>query len=1546
MKRVLGIVAAATLVLLATGALAVLLVTGSDTGREFARRTALRMLRSTINGQLSIGRIEGNLLGRFALVDVAITDSSGAPFISVARIAVTLETNALWSKRVMLSRLSLIRPVIHLTREPDQPWNVAGIFPPSTPSADTTPGFGSWIALRDVTIEDGAFVVQQPWTPDDKLAGVAKDSAIADALAGRARARVDRVDYGLRQTMDFTDVDGHFAELVIASPDSSGISMQLDTLSLVAAPFHAPTIAVRQIKGAIHVGKDSVTARQVVLRLPDTHATGSLAYVMASGDILASFTVDTLALADVRAAYPSLPEQGGGRMELQAAIRTSSPSEFTAREMRIQVGSAGVEGSLGLVLSDSITRFDATELRFSRVSTALVERLVPGVRSPVTAEFSGRVSLSGELDAMQTDADATIRVARQPAFRVAARGGLGVGEHVTARQLRVSGDGIPVSVAREFDVEVPVGGTVNIVATVSGSSASRFRGTASVTHHEAASVSHLTANGVFSVAGDMPMQLDVRFDPVALALARHWLPDSIDVRGDLTGTAHVAGTRRDIATQLHLQLPAGGTIDGDASYKLPADTVPAFVAALKFAAVDVQAMLPSVPRTALNGSATLDGRGTSLATMRAGFTAEFEPSTVDSAEFRGAILRGSVRDGLLDIDTLHVETSFASATGSGTFGLVDGTQGTLRFRGVVLDLAALAPWIATGDTGVVAPRPARSVRIERRSARADSIRMAALAEQDPAAMLAADLQGIERTRALMPAGPAPIRRDVIAGSILATGQIEGNIARATATADVRTPGILLNGSQIGAGALVATWRHDTTARDTIDVSGKLTALQLEGFEFDSTRFRLRHVNGGTGDADVALFLGDSAMESSAAYRVVAAYALPQGARDGEVRVRDLRIREDSTTWRSVREGVVRWRGGDIAIDSLELRDGDGKSDSKSDSTARGRIFVNGAIPATEAIHLDVQWDSVRIAPWLSMLQAAVEADGSASGRLAVQGTRAAPRFNGKLSLAAPTYHRAVFPQVQATVDYADRSLTLDAEATRATGGRLARIAGSIPLDLSFADSGVTRLPDAAVALVVEGDSIPLSPLAEFTDQLSNLVGRASGRIAVSGTARRPRLAGEMSVAMDTMSLTYTGVAVTDVVARLHMVGDTLVLDSLVGRSGGTIRGGGSVVLADLARPVLRLRLESADALVIDDSRGKIYAESRITIDGPLDTLAVGGRVTITKGVIKIPEPEALNVISTNDPAIFAVVDTATARELGMGTESNALENMRLAIDLKVNRGTFARSADANVEVFGEIRIRLDSTTQGLLDLTGQLLTDYGDYRFMSKHFVVTRGSVRFTGGTELNPMLQVVATYKVPQTSRAPLDIRVIIGGTLERPVMSLESDAQPALSNSDLISMLAFGKSSSSLLQSSSTSGGGQAGSPLNGNAAALSAQMLGSMAIDAIADKSTDDLTRITRADVVNITPGELPPDLSMGGFETLLKGTEIEIGRYLDRQTFLMARVRPTLVVPGATFERRLSERFRWRATYDTRFLQETPSLSTGIEPRTIPVIGSMFAWTFVW
>jgi translocation and assembly module TamB len=239
-----------------------------------------------------------------------------------------------------------------------------------------------------------------------------------------------------------------------------------------------------------------------------------------------------------------------------------------------------------------------------------------------------------------------------------------------------------------------------------------------------------------------------------------------------------------------------------------------------------------------------------------------------------------------------------------------------------------------------------------------------------------------------------------------------------------------------------------------------------------------------------------------------------------------------------------------------------------------------------------------------------------------------------------------------------------------------------------------------------------------------------------------------------------------------------------------------MILADLTRPVLEVDLHARDARVLRNAKGSLVASGDVEVRGPLDTLTVTGQAAITHGVVHIPDPEQRNLISTQDPAIFAVIDTATARSLDVALPSPTMQNLRLDVDLDVRRGVFARSPDANVEVYGNLGVRVEPVTRGKFAVSGALFTDQGYYTFLSKRFVITRGSVRFTGEPDPNPVLQVLATYEVRQAGRAPLDIRVVIGGTLDRPNIALESESQPTLSQSDLIAFLAFGQSSTALLQ------------------------------------------------------------------------------------------------------------------------------------------------------
>jgi translocation and assembly module TamB len=584
-----------------------------------------------------------------------------------------------------------------------------------------------------------------------------------------------------------------------------------------------------------------------------------------------------------------------------------------------------------------------------------------------------------------------------------------------------------------------------------------------------------------------------------------------------------------------------------------------------------------------------------------------------------------------------------------------------------------------------------------------------------------------------------------------------------------------------------------------------------------------------------------------------------------------------------------------------------------------------------------------------LLQSDVPANGMVSFHGRLVGTRFDPQLRGTLALVAPTYRGVPYPEVHATLSYTQRRLTVEGDLRRAVGTQLARITGTLPIDLTLGDSVTTRLLEQPLTLEIAGDSIPLAPLGEVTDALSVVNGYARGTIGVRGTYTSPRLEGNLDVRFTDLGITSTGVVYRNVVTLVRASGESLVIDSLVATSGGTIRARGTVGLASLSRPVLDLQVDSRGVRILGNEQGELFTNSRLTIRGPLDTLTVDGTIGVTRGVIYLPDPETLNVISTGDPALFSVIDTAQARELDVLPTVSVLKNLHANVDLNVARGTWARSREANVEIYGDIRIRRDPLT-GLPALTGALFTDHGEYTLYGREFVVTRGSARFTGEPDINPELQVMAKHEVRQAGRAPFDIRVVVGGSMRRPNVSLESDAQPTLSQSDLIAFLAFGQSSSSLLQfqGSGLEGGGQSGSSLAGNVASLATRQLAGVAMGALLDEARAELTEATRADVVRIRPAELPADLSLGAFGTVIRGTEVRIGKYIGPRTFLVGQIRTSGTIPGASLERwyGTGSKLKLRASFETRFQPLRPSLTTGLQPETIRVLGLIANWTIGW
>ena len=289
------------------------------------------------------------------------------------------------------------------------------------------------------------------------------------------------------------------------------------------------------------------------------------------------------------------------------------------------------------------------------------------------------------------------------------------------------------------------------------------------------------------------------------------------------------------------------------------------------------------------------------------------------------------------------------------------------------------------------------------------------------------------------------------------------------------------------------------------------------------------------------------------------------------------------------------------------------------------------------------------------------------------------------------------------------------------------------------------------------------------------------------------------------------------------------------------------------------------------------------------------------------------------------------------------------VDLNVLRNTWVRSRDANVEIFTDGPLKINVVGDAI-SLTGAIDADRGEYTFLSKRFQISRGSALFIGTPDLNPTLQITAEYQVKGPTGAT-NIRVLIGGTLRQPKLSLESDAQPPISQSDLLSYLAFGRTSGSLLQLGDASGtagaGAGTGSGLVSTGAAFAYKRMTSVAIGVLADEFEGNASRSLGADVFNITPADVPNEIyTPKGIGDLLQGTEVEVGKYLDPQTFLSVQTRLKNNIPGLRAQRRTAKGFRFELSFEPRYKVEEPTLEATPSTNPFSVFGAFLVreWRF--
>jgi translocation and assembly module TamB len=1145
----------------------------------------------------------------------------------------------------------------------------------------------------------------------------------------------ERTDSGTVRERRFLAVGFDLARLRVSHPDSVGIVADIDRL---AVSISDPAVRVTDASGRVQIEGDSVRFDLARVALTGTAGVAHGVVRWGKGAAGGRANLDLAAnlrrasFADFRWAVAGLPEAGGGRLEVRARLMADGGSSWRFRDADLRSGRSWVRGSADLTIAPHrAVRIPKLDLDAEPLDLAL---LVPFLgKLPIAGLVNGRLKAAGTLDSLAVGAELAFtdeRIPSRPRNEVRGSGVVSLGgrDGFAFRHFAVTQANLALATIELLAPSVTLHGRLEMAGDLDGPwRAATFLGNVSHTDGLGAA-SRLRGSARLTLADTVHIDADMVADSISLDDIAKSYP-AIRLVGMVAGPVRISGPVTALAVEATLAGSGGGVrMAGDIAVR---DSLVRISAAGSLDSVDLAHWLPGAPQTRLAGTwrvAVAVPTADTASSATGSLALLFGGSMVAGIELDRAGVTLALTPDRLEIDTAYAEQRGMTFVASGALGRSGRhPAGQVRF-----DFRA--------DTlGNVGPLISRA-----RRAAGDTARF----ELGGAGHVKGSVVGTTASWVL--------QGDLTAGSI-AYGPVAAVAARVSGSLERGERGYVFGLRAAAESLAIAGLRYRAVA---VTATGPLDSLLLQlggGFGL-----------GASFQVDLALRVDSSGWTARVAKGSV---TLP------------------ARVWALARETRITATGDGIAIDSLEL-----------DAQNGSRLRVSGRLPHAAAGELSLAVDSVP----LSDLYALAERDttgigGTVSATLHLVGTAASPRIEAAASLADGRFGDFRAPLVAASAEYRDRRLVF--QASLGTGSeRVATVSGSLPLDLALVAVAHRQLPDS-LRIRVQADSANLAIIDALTTVVRGVSGRLVADLTVRGTWERPELTGSARISGGAVSVPSFGARYSEIEARLTLSGDRLQVEEAHLKGGsGTLEVAGDVRFRTLSRPGLNLRVHARSfAAFSERDFAGLTASGDVELTGPVVGATLTGKLVVDAGFLAFADLVSKRIVNLDDPEFRAIVDSALAQASGVGPSAQSvfLDSLRIR-NLTVSMGpdVWLRSHEANIQLAGDFTVSKDvEAGASRYRLDGTLRAVRGTYRLVvgptSKEFLVTRGTMRFFGTPDLNPVLDIVAEHSVQAINGGTLVVRAVISGTLQVPKLTLESDERPPLSESEIVSYLLFGRPS-----------------------------------------------------------------------------------------------------------------------------------------------------------
>ena len=1387
-------------------------------GRGAALDWFLDRLRPAINGSVTVGSISpGGLLGGATLHDVRISDPHGHTVLAVDSVRARYSLAQFLGGPPGLDDLELWSPVVDLAPADGRSLSSDSIL------VSRRVGDGAGDGSAPTAADGGEGPLADP-QPDQSAAGADGAGFLIRGARIHGGTVVTR-DYD-GATMRIRGIDARLGRLEVGPEPEPSLSLEVEDLEL-SYPLGVGVLELRDARGTVRAEEAAIVMDMKHFELPASVGRGSIR-VLRDGDGLPAvfdLEMERVALADL-AWIDDRFDRGSARGRVRIWTDPfGGRVEFA--EGRAELGAARLGFSGAFSLGDSV-RFEGLTVAPRRFPTAELNRWLPGPL-PVVGTLTGEIRFDGGAGGLTAAGE----------LALAAEGG-------GPTMARLSGRGTLLGAGAVEDVALDAAeldyGLLSILApqvpwTGSGDMTVRLDGdlrtgmAVEIAAHQSVpggEASSVTVQG--TVYGDTAISvvdLEARMAPLSLTTIQVMYPD-FPLDGAVNGSGSLAGRLEELAFAADLETAAGPlAAEGQINAADPAAGYQVDASVRDFRLSEFVDGLPEP--FVLTATATLNGRGLDLESLRGGLVLDVESSQVGPLAVDSAGLEAWVdEDGLMRVESVHAEAGGVGVRGQGTLG-------TATPAGEGVTLAVSSPSI----------RPLRDLFMGENLVAWDEL--PPLEQSNMIEFEGVDPDTFPRARDIRFAGRAEGRvriegalRDLSARAAVTFEGLEyGQFLARSLEAD-----LALTGMGLGApGPVVITGVVDGDSVSFRDRGYRSALLEGSFAPRDGGRLRTLIARSGTESYDVQGVVG-------------------LHEEGGRIDLDRFTVVRDDRRWNLRGPARFEWdREAVVVRDFGLIRPG----------TEGLRLHADGRL-ARGAGESDfgVQVADLDLGVVGSLLQVDAPPTGVLSGNLRARGSGSDPVWEGGFEASRIELGTLSFDRVAVSGNYSGLELAAEVEAWSG-GRRNLRAAGTAPLDLRLV-AVADRIPDEPLDLRVETDSFPAAMILGGLDGLEGIEGTVTGDVRVRGRPSAPEPDGSLHLRGGEATLAAFGTRMTGTVMDLDLDPSGVVTVDGSAVSGGTLEVRGTVDLAGTQDDVgLELAFWPSEFQIVDrpDLEAAVTGDSLVltnTFNYPL----ILGAAQVVDGTVFIEEfQRAAEIVDLYDPVLMSAATVQfgpggeAPGEATVGDRVPFLQNLRLDVDLALGRGNWLRSRNMNVETAGNLSLTFDRAGNQLI-ISGEADVVRGTISLGPRTLHMTEGVFRFPGTPGFDPGLSVTAVTRLAICEGEPQEITTNFSGTLLDPYLSIQSDAERATSEAELYGQLLLGRCSSNLV------GAGGAASVVAGRDLLLG--QFGNVLFHGFTGRLVDYFS-VSQADY---------------GLATAALGAssvQVEVGRYLRDDVFLM-------------------------------------------------------------